>query len=203
MSSVEIAEVTGKNHADVMRDIRTVLGQAEIDASRFAGVYLGGNGQERPCYHLPRLECDLVVSGYSVPYRLAIIKRWHELEAKEAAPATLALPQTYPQALRALADMAEKREQQERQLQLQTRELAAKDEQLEGQQPKVEAFDDLMNAEGLYGVRDTAKAPGRTLTSFARSHESHCVLRVFAPVSPHSHETPPPLTRGGGVLVFG
>jgi phage anti-repressor protein len=61
-----------------------VLGQAGIDERRFASVYAGGNGEARPCYHLPRFECDLVVSGYSVPYRAAIIKRWHELEAKEA-----------------------------------------------------------------------------------------------------------------------
>jgi len=82
MSSVEIAELTGKEHRNVMRDIRTVLEEAGIDESKFGRVYLGGNGQKRPCYHLPRRECDLVVSGYSVPHRLAIIDRWHQLAAE-------------------------------------------------------------------------------------------------------------------------
>ncbi len=70
MSSLDIAELTGKDHADVLKDIRRVLEEDGTDAGRFSGVYLGGNGQERPCYHLPRFECDLVVSGYSVKYRI-------------------------------------------------------------------------------------------------------------------------------------
>jgi len=76
MSSLLIAEITGKEHANVMRDIRTVLEQAEIPALRFEGCYKGGNGKDLPCYLLPRRECDLVVSGYSVKYRLAIIKQF-------------------------------------------------------------------------------------------------------------------------------
>lgn len=96
MSSLEIAELTGKRHADVLRDISEVLRQAEIDERKFASVYKGGNGQDRPCFHLPRRECDLVVSGYSVKYRLAIIDRWHELEAKQAH---FQLPQTLSEAL--------------------------------------------------------------------------------------------------------
>ncbi len=84
MSSLKIAELTGKDHANVLKDIRRILEEAKIDAVRFNGIYLDAYRREKPCYHLPRLECDLVVSGYSVPYRLAIIDRWRELEAKEA-----------------------------------------------------------------------------------------------------------------------
>lgn len=83
MSSLEIAELTGKNHADVMRDIKNILEQADIDLSIFAEVYKARNGQMQPCFLLPKRECDLVVSGYSVKYRLAIIDRWIELEQKE------------------------------------------------------------------------------------------------------------------------
>ena len=59
-----------------MSDIKRVLEEVEIDESKFGLVYLAGNGEERICYNLPRLECDLVVSGYSAKYRLAIIDRW-------------------------------------------------------------------------------------------------------------------------------
>jgi phage regulator Rha-like protein len=38
MSSLEIAEVTCKNHADVMRDIRKQLTDLEINHSKFASV---------------------------------------------------------------------------------------------------------------------------------------------------------------------
>lgn len=68
-----------------MRDIRTVMEQAEIAARKFAHTYLDAQDKVQPCYYLPRFECDLVVSGYSVKYRLAIIDRWLELKAKAAA----------------------------------------------------------------------------------------------------------------------
>ena len=77
---LEIAELTGKRHDNVLRDIRKILDDLEIAVLKFEAVYLAGNGEERICFNLPRLECDLVVSGYSAKYRLAIIKRWHELE---------------------------------------------------------------------------------------------------------------------------
>ena len=66
MSSLEIAELTGKDHKDVLRDIRVVLEQAEIDESKFALTYKDSMNRDKPCYNLPRRECDLVISGYSV-----------------------------------------------------------------------------------------------------------------------------------------
>lgn len=88
MSSREIAELTGKNHADVLRDIRVMLEQLGEEAglaSRFAGNYIGENGRSFPQYQLPRRECLILVSGYNVAMRARIIDRWQELEA--AAPA--------------------------------------------------------------------------------------------------------------------
>ena len=101
MSSMDIAALTGKNHADVLRDIRNTLEAANIDASKFAGIYKDAYDREKPCYFLPKFELDLVVSGYSVPYRAAIIKRWHELEAEKAVPQI----SRREQILKELADM--------------------------------------------------------------------------------------------------
>ena len=80
---LEIAELTGKRHDNVLKDIRQILDDLEIDVLKFEAIYLGGNGQERSCFNLPRLECDLVVSGYSAKYRFAIIKRWQEPKASK------------------------------------------------------------------------------------------------------------------------
>jgi len=84
MSSLEIAELTGKEHKHVMRDIRSTLEEAGIPESKFGRTYHDAQNKERTCYHLPRFECDLVVSGYSVKYRAAIIRRWHDLEEQAA-----------------------------------------------------------------------------------------------------------------------
>jgi hypothetical protein len=47
MSSKEIAELTGKNHADVLRDIRKMQADLELGESTFAGTYLDVQSKER------------------------------------------------------------------------------------------------------------------------------------------------------------
>lgn len=103
MSSMEISNVTGKRHGDVLESIRKVLSDAEIDSTEFSAEYKDSTGKSNPYFDLPRFECDLVVSGYSVKYRAAIIKRWHELEELEIREINQQkLPATYIEALEAL-----------------------------------------------------------------------------------------------------
>jgi phage regulator Rha-like protein len=103
MSSREIAELTDKSHGHVKRDIIATLKEAGIDPAKFGYTYIDGSNREQSEFRLPKRECDLVVSGYSVRYRLAIIDRWQELEAKQQ----FSIPQTLPEALRLAADLAE------------------------------------------------------------------------------------------------
>ena len=103
MSSLLIAEITGKPHRNVTGDIARILAEAKIDEQGFLHTYKDRQNRDQRCYHLPRRECDLVISGYSVKYRLAIIDRWHELESQQS----FKLPQTMAQALRLAADQAE------------------------------------------------------------------------------------------------
>jgi len=156
MSSLQIAEITGKSHKDVMRDIRTVLEQAEIDERRFALTYKDAANREKPCYTLPRRECDLVISGYSVKYRLAIIDRWHELEAKQA----FQLPNSLSAALRLAADQAEVIESQQSAL-----ALAA---------PKVEFYDTVTESDSVCQMAiaaQVAKLPFGRNTLFQKLRE--------------------------------
>lgn len=91
MSSREIAELTGKNHADIMRDIRNLFEQvkAELGESSFAlGSYLDANNQKRPQYLLTKKECLLLMSGYNPVLRLKIIDRWEKLEIQSKEPQT-------------------------------------------------------------------------------------------------------------------
>jgi phage antirepressor YoqD-like protein len=111
MSSLEIAALTGKNHADVLRDVRKMLLELEIDESRFAGVYLGGNGEQRKLFNLDREHTDCLLTGYSAKARMLVIKRWHELEAQQA-PA-FAIPSTLSGALMLAAQQAEQIEAQQ------------------------------------------------------------------------------------------
>ena len=76
MSSREIAELTGKQHAHVMRDICKMLIDLEEedgDASRFGGIYRDAYEREKPEYHLPKRQSLILVSGYDVHLRARII----------------------------------------------------------------------------------------------------------------------------------
>lgn len=144
MSSREIAELTEKEHAHVMRDIRAMLEVLKKDASIFGAIYRDAYGRERACFDLPKRETLILVSGYSVSMRAKIIDRWQELEAAVAQPApTFKLPTTFSEALRLAAEQAEK--------------IEAQALQLQHQKPAVEFVDRYTVATGLKGVREVCK----------------------------------------------
>ncbi|QJQ21417.1 Rha family transcriptional regulator [Pseudomonas sp. SK] len=91
MSSREIAELTGKQHQHVKRDIEKMLGDLKEDASNFGQIYFDSQNRARREYCLDREHTDCLLTGYSAAMRMAVIKRWRELEAQNApaAPADL------------------------------------------------------------------------------------------------------------------
>lgn len=84
MSSVEIAKYTGKEHANVMRDIRKMLDELKIDQLSFEGIFLDSYKREQPLFALPKRETLILVSGYSTELRWRIIDRWQALETELA-----------------------------------------------------------------------------------------------------------------------
>ncbi len=91
MSSREIAELTGKQHQHVKRDIEKMFGDLKEDASKFGQIYFDSQNRARREYCLDREHTDCLLTGYSAAMRMAVIKRWRELEAQAtpAAPAEL------------------------------------------------------------------------------------------------------------------
>ena len=80
MSSVAIAQVTGKHHRSVLRDIRALLEQG-VNEHNFVPVeYTDAKGEKRPCYQLTRKGCLILASGYNALLREKIIDRLEELE---------------------------------------------------------------------------------------------------------------------------
>jgi Rha family phage regulatory protein len=80
MTSLQIAEVTGKRHADVMRDIRNILGQG-VNERNFALVeYRDKKGESRPMYELTPKGCLILASGYDVVLREKIIDKLEEYQ---------------------------------------------------------------------------------------------------------------------------
>ena len=152
MSSLEIAALTGKPHGNIMQDIRRILFDVEIDQQEFLSIFLDVYKREQPCYLLPRRECDLVMSGYSVKYRLAIIDRWQELEVKQS----LVIP-THSEALRLWADSIDAHAAAEAALAAKTLQLAAAEDHLAEAAPKAVALDRLSNCDGTLNITNAAK----------------------------------------------
>ncbi len=152
MSSREIAELTGKRHADVMRDIRTMMEvlqqNADLRSVCKSSTYIGENDQSYPQYELDKDTSLTLLLGYDVVARMKVVKRWQELEA-QAAPA---VPRTMSQALRLAAEQAEQIEQQQAAL-----ALAA---------PKAEYVDRYVAANGAKGFRQVAKLLGANEHAF-------------------------------------
>ena len=84
MSSLASAELTGKRHDNVLVDIRAMFEELEINAPEFSGTQIYGNNNTREVFNLPKHECMVLVTGYSVKLRSEVLKRWQLLEDAEA-----------------------------------------------------------------------------------------------------------------------
>lgn len=80
MSSREIAELCGKEHRHVTRDIEVMCIQLGIDVTKFGGIYKDSYNRNQTEYHLNKELSITLVSGYDVKTRYKIIIRWQELE---------------------------------------------------------------------------------------------------------------------------
>lgn len=89
MSSREIAELTGKDHKNVLADARKMLEDLGMRSADFSARYKDAKGEYRQCFNLPKRETLILVSGYNVQMRARIIDRWQELEAKAKSVTTL------------------------------------------------------------------------------------------------------------------
>jgi len=85
MSSREIAKLTGKAHKHVLSDVRSILKELEIDWADCSAQYQDSTGRSLPCFNLNRELTDTLLTGYSAKMRLAVIRRWHELEKQQGA----------------------------------------------------------------------------------------------------------------------
>lgn len=154
MSSREIAELTGKEHKHVLRDIRVMLAELSLPEQGYAQNWTDPqNGQSYPMLSLPKDLTITLVSGYSVAMRHRIVTRWQELEADAADP------------VKALNDPATLRHV----LLGYTEKVLALESRVDVLTPKAEALDRLETAsDGSFCLNDAAKAlqvPPRKFTA--------------------------------------
>lgn len=110
MTSLQIAEITGKPHNDVMKAIRKMEpAWSKINEGNFSLVeYKDKKGETRPCYSLNKEECLYIATKFNDEARAKLIKRWKELEEQHQKPS---VPQNYLEALKSLVKSEEEKQQ--------------------------------------------------------------------------------------------
>ena len=82
MTSLEIADLTGKQHKNVMRDIRNMEPAWEkVYGLKFELIeYKDQLGRLKPCYSLTKTECLYIATKFNDEARAKLVLRWEELE---------------------------------------------------------------------------------------------------------------------------
>ena len=105
MTSLEIAEITGKPHNDVLKAIRKMESAwSQVTKGNFSlSNYQDATGRTLPCYSLTKTECLYIATKFNDEARAKLVLRWEELELQEQQrQQQLALPS--PQQILARAD---------------------------------------------------------------------------------------------------
>ncbi|WP_050697729.1 Rha family transcriptional regulator [Anaeromassilibacillus senegalensis] len=98
IDSREVAQMVGKRHADLLRDIGTYVSyMSDTNQRNFASVdffqdsaYIDGKGEQRRCYLVTKKGCELIAHKLTgkkgVLFTAAYINRFHELEEALRTP---------------------------------------------------------------------------------------------------------------------
>jgi phage regulator Rha-like protein len=76
MDSREIAEITGKLHKHVLKDIDAMLERLELHSAGFSAQYKDSTGRNLRCYNLPFGLTMLLVGGYSEKFRIQAFEEY-------------------------------------------------------------------------------------------------------------------------------
>lgn len=178
MTSLQIAEITGKNHFDVMRAIRKMEPAWEnVNESKFALVdYQDKKGETRPCYSLTKEECLYIATKFNDEARAKLIKRWKELEEQHQKPS---LPQNYLEALKSLVKAEEEREQlalenrkQQQEIVTISKENMELGNKITEMLPKVSYYDQILKSNATMTITQIAQDYGMSAVRMNKELES-------------------------------
>lgn len=177
IDSKEVAEMVGRNHADVLRDIRKVIGHLSNE-SKIALVdyflestYQDSKGETRNCYQLTKKGCELfatrMTGSKGTQFAVTYIEKFNEME-EQLKPKIVAPSYMIDNPIeRAKMWIVE----QEEKIMLEN-EIAQKNEKIDLMLPKEEAYDtfiDGSNAQTLNEVAKTLNIGEQTLFNILKS----------------------------------
>lgn len=185
MSSLDIAEITGKKHYNVMRDIKSLLEQGlqelNFELSFKIRELPNGGTKKDPYYKLTPKGCLILASGYDALLREKIINRLEQLE-KHSLPSY----QEQDPIRRAELWIAEHKEKQQllletqakqQQIEVQSAQIQELNHAVEEMQPKVSYLDLIMNDKQALTVTQIAQDYGMSPIKFNKLLQYYRVQR--------------------------
>lgn len=171
ISSVEVAEMVGKEHSKLLRDIRNYieqLAEAKIGSGDFftESKYKDANNQERPCYLVTKKGCEFIAHKMTgvrgTEFTAKYIDRFHEME--DAIKAHIPTGQE----LIALAvveaqRMLAQKEEEVKQLQTTVQQM---DAVITDMTPKVDYVDKILSSNDCMTVTQIAQDYGMSAVRF-------------------------------------
>lgn len=178
MTSLQIAEITGRRHTDVMRAIRNMEPAWEkVSERKFAlAEYQDEQGKPRPCYSLNKEECLYIATKFNDEARAKLIKRWKELEEQHQKPS---VPQNYLEALKSLVKAEEEREQlalenrkQQQEIVTISKENMELGSRITEMLPKVSYYDKILQSNATMTITQIAQDYGMSAVRMNKELES-------------------------------
>lgn len=173
MTSLQIAEITGKPHNDVMKAIRKMepawqkvqggnfsLMQEEVETNN-------GGHKMRPYFSLNKEECLYIATKFNDEARAKLIKRWKELEEQHQKPS---VPQNYLEALKSLVK-SEEEKQQEHILTI-SKENMELGNKITDMLPKVSYYDKILQSNATMTITQIAQDYGMSAIKMNKELES-------------------------------
>lgn len=152
ITSLEVAEMVGKQHRNVLQDIRKIGNELDLLNVQQVGYftescYKAGNGQQQPMFLLTKQGCELYgnrMTGIDgTAFAIKYIDRFNAMEEVLQQPKQPALPTSYKEALQHLLIAVEEKEAVQKELAIVA--------------PKAEALDVLTgNTDKLYTITQIA-----------------------------------------------
>ena len=170
MTSLDIAEVTGMRHADVMRSIRNMeeawvkVSERNFALSSYKQAQPNGGYKDVPCYVLNKTECLYVATKFNDEARAKLILRWEELEIKQCEQ--YQVPQSFAEALILAAKQQQKIEEQQKQLEASSMEIVELNGAISEMQPKVTYVDKILSSNETVTTTQIAQDYGQSAKAF-------------------------------------
>lgn len=167
IESREVAEMVGKEHSKLLRDIRNycnVLNEAKIGLVNFfiESSYKDTKGEIRPCYLLTKQGCEMVANKMTgekgILFTAKYVLKFNQME-EEIRPK---IPKTYKEAIKELLESLEANEQ----LELENKQQ----KQIIGElKPKADYTDLILKSSGVVTITQIAKDYGMSGQKFNKA----------------------------------